>query len=64
MRRLCGRLGEQQIGESVIVQGWVHNCRDHGGVIFIDLRDRSGQLQVVADPEFSETFRVAEMCRS
>ena len=64
MRCLCGRLGEQQIGESVTVQGWVHNCRDHGGVIFIDLRDRSGQLQVVADPGFSETFRAAEKCRS
>ena len=64
MRCLCGRLGEQQIGESVTVQGWVHNCRDHGGVIFIDLRDRSGQLQVVADPDFSETFKAAEKCRS
>ncbi|MCY4312562.1 MAG: aspartate--tRNA ligase [Gammaproteobacteria bacterium] len=64
MRRLCGRLGEQQIGELVTVQGWVHNCRDHGGVIFIDLRDRSGQLQVVANPESSETFRTAETCRS
>ena len=64
MRRLCGRLGERQIGESVTVQGWVHNCRDHGGVVFIDLRDRSGQLQVVANPDSSGTFRVAEMCRS
>jgi len=64
MRSLCGRFGEHQIGESVTVQGWVHNCRDHGGVIFIDLRDRSGRLQIVANPECSETFRVAEMCRS
>ncbi|MCY4276089.1 MAG: aspartate--tRNA ligase [Gammaproteobacteria bacterium] len=64
MRRLCALLGEEHIGESITVQGWVHNCRDHGGVIFIDLRDRSGLLQVVANPEFSETFTIAEKCRS
>ncbi len=64
MRRLCGQLGEEQIGESITVQGWVYNCRDHGGVIFIDLRDRSGQMQVVVNPEPFETFKVAETCRS
>ena len=64
MRRLCGRLGEEHIGEAVTVKGWVHNCRDHGGVIFIDLRDRSGQLQIVADPQPPESFKAAEMCRS
>ncbi len=64
MRRLCGQLGEEQIGESITVQGWVYNCRDHGGVIFIDLRDRSGQMQVVVNPESFETFKVAETCRS
>ncbi len=61
---MCGEVTKQQLGESVALCGWVHRRRDHGGVIFIDLRDREGLVQVVFNPESAETFAVAESVRS
>jgi aspartyl-tRNA synthetase len=59
----CGQLREGQVGESVRLSGWVHRVRDHGGVLFIDLRDQYGLTQVVADPD-SPAFKAAEKLRS
>jgi aspartyl-tRNA synthetase len=59
----CGHVNRSLIGETVVVAGWVHRRRDHGGVIFIDLRDREGLLQVVFDPDEPETFAAAERIR-
>ena len=59
----CGMLREQHIGETVRLSGWVHRVRDHGGVLFIDLRDHYGLTQVVADPD-SSAFKAAEQARS
>lgn len=60
----CGELNRQQLGATVEICGWVHRRRDHGGVIFIDLRDRAGLVQVVVDPDAPETFAIAESVRS
>jgi aspartyl-tRNA synthetase len=60
----CGQVDEKLIGEKVTVAGWVHRRRDHGGVIFVDLRDREGLLQVVFDPDRPEIFAEAERLRS
>ncbi len=60
----CGQVDESLIGEEVSVCGWVHRRRDHGGVIFVDLRDREGLLQVVFDPDRAENFAKAERIRS
>jgi aspartyl-tRNA synthetase len=60
----CGELDTQQLGETVEICGWVHRRRDHGGVIFIDLRDRAGLVQVVVDPDTADTFATAESVRS
>lgn len=60
----CGQITAALIGESVTVCGWVHRRRDHGGVIFIDLRDREGLLQVVFDPDTKEAFELADRLRS
>jgi aspartyl-tRNA synthetase len=60
----CGAVDEALIGQSVTVAGWVHRRRDHGGVIFVDLRDRSGLLQLVFDPDQAAVFREAERVRS
>jgi aspartyl-tRNA synthetase len=60
----CGQVDETLTGEVVEVTGWVHRRRDHGGVIFIDLRDREGLLQVVFDPDRPEIFADAERVRS
>ena len=60
----CGQVTEKLIGEPVTVCGWVNRRRDHGGVIFIDLRDREGLLQVVIDPDTPEAFALAEQVRS
>ncbi|MCO5762518.1 MAG: aspartate--tRNA ligase [Gammaproteobacteria bacterium] len=60
----CGDLNRAQIGQAVTLVGWVHRRRDHGGVIFIDLRDRGGLVQVVIDPDNPDTFRMAEQARS
>ena len=59
----CGDVNEKLIGQQVRVAGWVHRRRDHGGVIFVDLRDREGLLQVVFDPDAKEVFANAERLR-
>ena len=59
----CGAVTEDLVGEVVTLCGWVHRRRDHGGVIFIDLRDRSGLVQVVYDPDTVEAFATAEQVR-
>ena len=59
----CGHVDQSHIGDEVSVCGWVHRRRDHGGVIFIDLRDREGLLQVVFDPDRPEIFADAERVR-
>ncbi len=60
----CGTLTEEHLGQEVIVSGWVNRRRDHGGVIFLDMRDREGLLQVVIDPDTPEAFRTAEEVRN
>ncbi|BAV58888.1 aspartate--tRNA ligase [Candidatus Endomicrobiellum trichonymphae] len=60
----CGDIRESSIGKEIAVCGWVHSRRDHGGVIFIDLRDREGILQIVFQPENKEIFEAAEKLRS
>jgi aspartyl-tRNA synthetase len=59
----CGDINDSLVGEVISVAGWVHRRRDHGGVIFIDLRDRDGLLQVVCDPDTEELFALAERVR-
>src|SRR5262245_27793483 len=59
----CGALSIADIGAPVRLSGWVHRVRDHGGLLFIDLRDHYGITQVVADPD-SPAFKVAESLRS
>ena len=60
----CGQVNESLSGQTVSVAGWVHRRRDHGGVIFIDLRDREGLLQLVFDPSNAQVFAQAERLRS
>jgi len=60
----CGLVTEALIGQTVSLCGWVNRRRDHGGVIFIDLRDREGQCQVVCDPDRPDMFKVAEEVRN
>jgi aspartyl-tRNA synthetase len=60
----CGHVNESLIGKEVSVAGWVHRRRDHGGVIFVDLRDREGLLQIVFDPDRQAVFANAERLRS
>jgi aspartyl-tRNA synthetase len=60
----CGHVDEKLSGQEVSVAGWVHRRRDHGGVIFVDLRDREGLLQIVFDPDAAEIFKEAERLRS
>jgi aspartyl-tRNA synthetase len=60
----CGEVNETLEGQTVSIVGWMHRRRDHGGVIFIDLRDREGLVQVVCNPEDAECFAVAERVRS
>ena len=60
----AGRVDQRFIGQSVTLFGWVHRRRDHGGVIFIDLRDREGLLQVVCDPDRADVFANAEKVRN
>ena len=60
----CGLINEQYLGQTVTLCGWVNRRRDHGGVIFIDLRDREGYVQVVCDPDRPEMFKIAEDLRN
>ena len=60
----CGHLNESHIDQTVTLCGWVHRRRDHGGVIFLDLRDREGIAQVVVDPDTEEAFARADRVRS
>ncbi len=60
----CGQVTVELVGSEVTVTGWVHRRRDHGGVIFIDLRDREGLVQLVFNPDNKEVFAQAESCRS
>jgi aspartyl-tRNA synthetase len=60
----CGQVTASLVGEAVTLCGWAHRRRDHGGVIFIDLRDREGLVQVVCDPDRAATFTIAERIRN
>ena len=61
--RILAKNSIDKIGEKNTVKGWVNSRRDHGGLIFIDLRDHSGLLQLVISPDFAESFELAEKCR-
>ena len=60
----CGQLDETLVDQTVTLCGWVHRRRDHGGVIFLDMRDRDGVAQVVVDPDTAEAFAMADRARS
>ena len=60
----CGLVSEKLMDQTVTLMGWAHRRRDHGGVIFIDLRDREGLVQIVCDPDRAATFKVAEDVRN
>ncbi len=60
----CGLVNEALMGQTVTLMGWAHRRRDHGGVIFIDLRDREGLVQIVCDPDRPDMFRTAEVVRN
>lgn len=60
----CGRIDKKYVGQTVTLKGWVNKCRDLGGVIFIDLRDREGTLQVVVDPDTQGAFASASQLRN
>ncbi len=60
----CGEVTAAQLNQTVTICGWVHHRRDHGGIVFIDLRDRAGRVQVVFDPDGRESFAVAEKVRN
>jgi aspartyl-tRNA synthetase len=60
----CGLTNETLMGQTVSLCGWVHRRRDHGGVIFIDLRDREGLVQIVCDPDRADMFKAAESVRN
>lgn len=60
----CGRVGRKHLDQTVTLCGWVHRRRDHGGVIFIDLRDREGLVQIVCDPDDPATFSTADRLRN
>src|SRR5258707_15199420 len=60
----CGQVNESLTGKVVTVAGWAHRRRDHGGVIFLDLRDREGLLQIVFDPDKAAVVALAERVRN
>ncbi len=60
----CGLVSESLMGQTVTLMGWAHRRRDHGGVIFVDLRDREGLVQIVCDPDRADVFRTAEGVRN
>ena len=60
----CGELNKNHLGKEVTLCGWAHRRRDHGGVIFVDLRDRKGLAQIVIDPDTVEAFKTAESIRN
>ena len=60
----CGELSAADVGEEVELYGWVHRRRDHGGVIFLDVRDRTGLIQVVYDPDIPDSFATADRVRN
>ena len=61
----CGELRKKHIASSVQLSGWVDRCRDHGGVIFIDLRDKSGTIQITVDPDQgNKLFATAESLKN
>ena len=60
----CGFVSEPHLGQTVTLMGWAHRRRDHGGVIFIDLRDREGLVQIVCDPDRADMFAIAEQVRN
>ncbi|WP_373046329.1 aspartate--tRNA ligase [Vulgatibacter sp.] len=60
---LCGQLRDSDVGNEVVLYGWVHNRRDHGGAVFIDLRDRDGITQVVFEPDAGEAHQLAHQLR-
>ena len=60
----CGLVNEALLGQTVTLMGWAHRRRDHGGVIFIDLRDREGLVQIVCDPDRPDMFKTAEVVRN
>ena len=63
-RQYCGLLGDSDIGKDVELCGWVHRRRDHGGVIFLDVRDHEGIIQVVFDPDTKTSFELADQVRN
>ncbi len=66
MKRTCytGQVCLDHLGQTVTLYGWVHRRRDHGGVIFLDLRDREGLAQIVFDPDNKEAFAIADAVRN
>jgi len=60
----CGEISTANVGETVELCGWVHRRRDHGGVIFLDVRDRTGLVQVVYDPDIKDSFATADSVRN
>ena len=63
-KRECGSITKKEIDSQVELSGWIHRRRDHGGVIFFDLRDESGLIQIVYNPIEKHTFSLAEKCRN
>ena len=57
----CNQINIDLIGQEISVAGWIHRRRDHGGVIFFDIRDEDGLVQVVYNPDSEETFALAEL---
>tara|TARA_Y100001954_G_scaffold239193_1_gene311855 strand:- start:75 stop:1847 length:1773 start_codon:yes stop_codon:yes gene_type:complete len=60
----CGNINTSNIGSEIEISGWVHKRRDHGGVIFLDIRDLHGIVQTVFNPDLEEVFKIADSCRS